>query len=120
MLSYDEFLFGESKQVDTDNNERFVEKRRAGAEDIAHKASTKGGYAELTAWHFKAKLPKYKEALKAVKNREPLAFFERKYKETMDSLHGTKLSSQKQFQKIMGELEVWGEIVIQLKSGKSY
>jgi len=120
MINYDDFLINEAKEVNTPNNEKFVTKRKTGAQDIATRATIKGGYSELTAWHFKAKLPKYREALKAIKNREPIAFFETKYKETMASLHGSGLKSQKQFQKIMGELEVWGEILIQLKSGKEY
>lgn len=118
MRSYDEFLISEVKSVSVPNNEKFVDKRKAGAAEIAQKAAAKGGYAELTAWHFKAKAPAYKEALKAIKKDEPIAFFESKFRELLSKLHSSM--NQKQFQKLMGELEVWGEVMIQIKTGKEY
>jgi len=120
MRSFDAYRKTDGKDTRTENNETFVEKRKAGAADIATRASSKGGYSQLTAWHFKAKSPVYKEAEKAIKEDRPVSFFTKKYNETMSKLHGSGLHTQKEFQKIMGELEVWGEVLIQVRTGKKY
>ncbi len=118
MIEWSEYL--ENKENDVQNNEKFVEKRKAGAAEIEHKATVKGGYAQLTSWHFAAKAAPYKESEKAVKDGASVSFFEKKYKETMDRLHKIDFHSQKDFQKIMGELEVYGEVLIQIKTGGTY
>ena len=117
MLNFDDFL-NENKQLDTNLNEKFVEKRMEGALKIEKQASSHGGYARLTATHFKAKLPCYKEAMKALERGESLSFFEKKYKQVLSHLHN--INNQNRFQELAGELETWGEIVCQLKSSRSY
>ena len=120
MRSYNEYRKTDEKITNTENNEKFVEKRKTGASEIAQKAAGKGGYSILTAWHFKSKDGPYKESLKAIKDGKPISFFDDKYKTTMSKLHASGLHSQKEFQKIMGELEVFGEILIQLRKGGTY
>ncbi len=97
-----------------DDDEEFIVKRKAGAAEIAKKAAEKGGYADLTAWHFEAKLPQYDLALRAAKDGKPLEFFEEKVQMLVEKLFENQATqTQAAFQKLMGELEVWGEIYIE-------
>lgn len=118
MDSYKDFLLSEAT-TDKKDNIKFVHKRKEGASAIAAKAASKGSYAQLTAWHFKAKLPQYDEALKAITRGENMEFFQRKFNNLLRQLKPRSMSQQV-FQKISGELEVYGEILIQLRSGKLY
>lgn len=94
-------------------NVAFFNKRRQGAAKIATAAKEKGGPSILTYWHFAAKDKQYAEVLKAINDGKDEKFFMSKYDETMNILHKTKFN-QKSFQKIVGELEVWGEAIAQL------
>ena len=118
MRTFEQYRKTEGKKTSTTNNETFIEKRKVGAAEIATKATAKGGYSNLTSWHFKAKATPYKEAQKAIKDDKPVSFFEKKYKNAMSRLHGSGLHTQKDFQKIVGELEVWGETLIQVRTNK--
>ena len=97
----------------------FLSKRKAGASKIALQAKNKGGYSKLTAIHFEAKARPYADSLKHadVKNRE--SYFKRKAKEVYDKLSNLDSLSQKDFQALMGELEVWGEVYIRSKKPSS-
>jgi hypothetical protein len=84
----------------------FVLKRLSGAEAIAKSSKAKGGAAMLTYEHYNAKLPIYKAAR--------AKFDVEKAKKEFSSLQ-SKLSysmEQTDFQKLMGELEVLGELII--------
>jgi hypothetical protein len=84
----------------------FVLKRLSGAEAIAKSSKAKGGDAMLTYEHYNAKLPIYKAAR--------AKFDVEKAKKEFSSLQ-SKLSysmEQTDFQKLMGELEVLGELII--------
>ena len=81
--------------------------------------SVKTDKNDKLAWHFKAKATPYREVQKAIKENKPVSFFEKKYKQALSKLH-SDLRSQKDFQKIMGEIEVYGEVLIQVKNNKSY
>ena len=120
MKSYEDWQASENKATDTENNEIFADKRKVGAADIAEKAKKKGGYAQLTAWHFQAKATPYKEMQKAIERGEPLSFFKTKYNEAMKRLHKSGDKNQKTFQKLIGELEVYGEIYLQVRDNKKY
>ncbi len=120
MRTFKEYQKTSGKSTNTEKNEIFVEKRKSGAAEIAQKAISKGGYAQLTAWHFKAKSGPYKEAERAIKEGKPVSFFEKHYKDVMSKLHSSGLHTQREFQRLMGELEVWGEILIQVRTGKTY
>ena len=88
----------------------FAEKRLAGAEKITNNAKEKGGSAMLTYHHFRVKLPYYKKAMEGK--------FDLEKKEKLDQL--CKLSenvemSQTEFQKLVGLIEVLGELIIKQK-----
>lgn len=93
----------------------FAEKRFKGAEKITNNAKEKGGPAMLTYHHFKVKLPYYKKALEGKFNVEES---KKEFKEHLDSL--CKLSEnvniqQTEFQKLVGLIEVLGELIIKHK-----
>lgn len=92
----------------------FFTTRKSGAQKIAIEAQTKGGPSLLTAWHFKAKSNPYQEVLTAIKQNKPQTFFEFKFRSTLNKLKPNLKLTQEQFQKIVGELEVWGEVIAQL------
>ena len=91
----------------------FFEKRRAGAAKIAKTAHDKGGPSILTFYHFDAKDKQYEDVLKAIKNGKSHDWFKVKYDAIMNKLHKTKFQ-QESFQRVVGELEVWGEAISQL------
>ena len=93
--------------------EEFAEHRLDGATTITHNAEEKGGDALLTYHHFKVKLPVYEKAAEG-------KFDEAETKEEMESLvkalvKGTAGSiklEQVEFQKLVGLIEVMGELLI--------
>lgn len=93
---------------------KFCEERKKGAKKIADQAALKGGVAELTAWHFNAKLPEYDACISALKENEDVNFFKDMLVELTAQLHEAK--TQKAFQEIMGKMEVWGEVYLQVKA----
>lgn len=93
----------------------FAEKRLAGAEKITNNAKEKGGPAMLTYHHFRVKLPYYK---KAMEGKLDIKESKKELKEKLDQL--CKLSenveiSQVEFQKLVGIIEVLGELIIKQK-----
>lgn len=110
-----ESLFSESEKKETQKDafQEFAEKRNAGAEKIADAAHEKGGPAMLTYHHFKVKLPHYKKAAngkfdidQAKKQLKQLT------KQLNDAMDGTIKMQQTEFQKIVGLIEVLGELII--------
>jgi hypothetical protein len=91
----------------------FFEKRKAGASKIASEARAKGGPSMLTAWHFAAKAQPYTEVLAAIRSNQNEPFFAQKCHSLVGRLRFGKLK-QEEFQKVIGELEVWGEAIAQL------
>ena len=79
---------------------------------IEASARAKGGPSILTAQHFKAKEIPYKECIKNVDNPK---FIENKANQCLSKLRGWKNMTQAEFQKVMGELEAYGECFIKLK-----
>jgi hypothetical protein len=90
----------------------FLSKRLAGAEKIQAMTEKKGGYSTLTAIHYKAKLKPYAESEKWAEKEGKEEHYKAKAKEVYDKLSDLDSLSQKQFQSLMGELEVWGEVYI--------
>ena len=93
----------------------FAEKRLAGAEKITNNAKEKGGPAMLTYHHFRVKLPYYK---KAMEGKLDIEESKKELKEKLNQL--CKLSenveiSQVEFQKLVGLIEVLGELIIKQK-----
>lgn len=96
---------------------KFLEKRAAGAHNLAEKSRAKGGYAILTAIHFEAKAKPYKEAMSIKKKHEKdsdecNSQYKKKAVEVYEKLKDLDSLSQREFQALMGELEVWGEVYI--------
>ena len=93
--------------------DEFAEKRGDGAGKIAESAKEKGGLSLLTYDHFKVKLPYYEKAAKGEFDKE---VNHKEYAELLTELHTKTMKgmyiSQKDFQEIMGKIEVLGELCI--------
>ena len=101
--------------IEKESFKNFAEKRLAGAEKITNSAKEKGGPAMLTYHHFRVKLPYYK---KAMEGKLDIEESKKELKEKLDQL--CKLSenveiSQVEFQKLVGLIEVLGELIIKQK-----
>lgn len=91
----------------------FAEKRLGGATKIADNAKEKGGPAMLTYHHFVVKLPYYK---KAAAGDFDLEETKKEYKECLDKLCELETNlNQVEFQKLVGKIEVLGELIIKHK-----
>jgi hypothetical protein len=100
----------EAKKVES--LEEFAKNRLGGASKIAQNAKEKGGDALLTYQHFKVKLPYYQ---KAAAGKFNLAEAKKELSEHLKSIDGsTKAIALKQmdFQRIVGKIEVLGELII--------
>jgi hypothetical protein len=95
--------------------EVFSEKRLSGAEKIVKNAKEKGGPAMLTYHHFNVKLPYYK---KAKEGKLDIEETKKEYKKLVKKLNTTADDidiSQIEFQKLVGLIEVLGELIIKHK-----
>ena len=104
-------LLNEEK-IKTEGFEDFSTKRQSGAEKIAKNAKEKGGFSLLTYNHFVVKLPYYERAKKG--NFDPEKAKE-EYQKLLDQLveAGKDVNiSQTNFQKLVGKIEVLGELII--------
>ena len=95
----------------------FADTRGKGAGKITDNAKEAGGLSLLTWNHFKVKLPYYEKAAKGKLNidkakEEYVVLLDRLYKSTKD---GFKID-QTTFQKLIGEVEVLGELIIKDKT----
>jgi hypothetical protein len=114
LIRYEEYNLCESKKAEDSENVNqilidFCKNRKEGAEKIARKSKEKGGLAMLTAWHFFAKLPAYNEAISHIKKNDIHGFLEGKFNKLKAKVKLQKVS-QKQFQELMGKMEVFGEV----------
>lgn len=93
--------------------EEFADKRMSGAEKIADNAHEKGGPSMLTYHHFKVKLPYYKDAAEGKFN---FAAAVKEFDHCVNTL-AKKMDNMEQveFQKLMGRIEVLGELIIKNK-----
>ena len=96
--------------------EEFADTRLGGAQKIASNAKEKGGPSMLTYHHFNVKLPYYK---KAAEGKLDLQATEKEYKDLLNQLYkATKTNmniEQVAFQKLVGKIEVLGELLIKYK-----
>lgn len=104
---------GEKKEEKDDK--AFAKTRLSGAEKIAETAKEKGGDAMLTYHHFNVKLSYYE---KATQGKLDLEKAHEEYNSLLDQLvkaqKETEIDlSQIEFQKIVGKLEVLGELLIE-------
>lgn len=103
---------------------QFLSKRAAGAAKLADSSKEKGGFATLTAIHFAAKAKPYKEAEKMEnapdKDSDTVnAYYKKMAEEACSKLKDLDSLSQKEFQALTGELEVWGEVYIRATKPES-
>jgi hypothetical protein len=110
--AYSLILEKKEKPTEEESFDTFLEKRAAGAAKIAHSSKEKGGFAILTAIHFAAKAKPYAESEKWHDKEGKNEHFKSKAKEVYEKLKDLDSLSQKEFQALMGELEVWGEVYI--------
>jgi hypothetical protein len=93
--------------------EKFAETRLGGATKIVENAKEKGGPSMLTYHHFVVKLPYYKKASEGKFNMEES---KKEFKQHLDKLCdvGNDMG-QVEFQKLVGLIEVLGELIIKHK-----
>lgn len=90
---------------------KFLQDRLKGATKIATEAAAKSGTAELTAWHFRAKLPEYRHLIRMVKEKGPVkGYCQQRFKYLTSKLKSKKVG-QKEYQQLTGQLEVYGEVL---------
>lgn len=92
----------------------FSESRLMGATKIAEGAKERGGNAMLTHHHFVVKLPYYKKAVNGWTKADRDSAVE-EYNQLVEELYLTRSSvkiDQTAFQKLVGKIEVFGELVI--------
>ena len=87
--------------------DEFAETRMKGADKIATNAKKKGGLAMLTYHHFNVKAPYYK---KAAEGKFDLTSAIKEFDDCVNRL--TDNMEQIAFQKLVGRIEVLGELII--------
>lgn len=92
--------------------DEFLHKRKSGASKIEAQTKAKGGYSLLTAIHYAAKQKPYADALKWKNKAGKEKHFKTKAKEIYSKLSDLDSLTQREFQSLMGELEVYGEVYI--------
>lgn len=93
--------------------EIFAKNRLAGATKIAESAESKGGDAMLTYHHFVVKLPIYKQASEGkFKIDRAISTLEKHMSKLSAGTRGDVKMRQVEFQKLVGLIEVWGELII--------
>jgi hypothetical protein len=93
----------------------FLENRKAGARESAKKAKAKGGDAMLSYYHFAAKDKPYDEVIGCFKKDgldKTIKMCKEEYKRLMRDVDLDM--SQKDYQAIVGRIEVFGECYIRL------
>lgn len=111
VLNFNNFI-NEAKEEQTPFQE-FASKRLAGATKIADNAKAKGGTSMLTYYHFVVKLPYYKKAVAGKFDITSATGELRKLNAELNSLLKTfEPKDQIPFQKVMGKIEVIGELLI--------
>jgi hypothetical protein len=96
--------------------EEFAQARHDGAKAIADAAKQKGGNALLTYEHFKVKLPYYKRAAAGKFKIETAKSQLTKLMSKLDSSTADDVKiDQMAFQRLVGEIEVVGELIIMFK-----
>lgn len=117
ITAYTEFLNEAASSKET--FEQFAENRLNGATNIVTMAKEKGGDAMLTYHHFVVKLPYYKKASQGKFDPEKMS--NELESLTKKLIEGTKTGitlKQVEFQKLVGLIEVVGELLIRYKAQK--
>lgn len=93
----------------------FVQARMSAAKKTASQSSRKPGPSRLTAAHSKAKLPVYRRVIDMIKRNDDLAALKSEYRSVLSQLRKNVRQPEK-FQKLTGQLEVLGEVLIKSKN----
>lgn len=91
----------------------FAKKRHAGAEKITNSAKKKGGPALLTYEHFRVKLPYYAKAEKSFDAEAAKQEYVGLCKELHSHMDKIEEMNMDKFQRLLGKMEVIGELLIQ-------
>ena len=106
----------EAKTQDT-TFEEFAQARLEGATKIAEAAKAKGGSALLTYQHFVVKLPYYKKAASSKFDEMSLVSeLDSLVKDLAGGTSGKIKLEQIAFQRLVGKIEVVGELLIRAKN----
>jgi hypothetical protein len=113
IINYEDFV---NESISPEKIEQFSTNRLAGATKIAQSAKEKGGDAMLTYHHFVVKLPYYEKAKKGTLDMNKT---KQEYSDLLSKLVSATSEnfsiSQTEFQKLVGKIEVLGELVIKNK-----
>jgi hypothetical protein len=101
-----------------DKFDEFLTKRAAGAAKIEKSAKEKGGYSILTAYHFAGKKKPYADSKKWESKEAKDKHYKEKAMEALEKLKDLDNLTQKEFQMISGEFEVYGEVYIRSVKGE--
>lgn len=94
---------------------KWVKKRKQGAVKIHTQSSRRAGPSRLTASHFGAKIPVYNKIIKMIEHDEDLKKLKTDYLSILSQLRKSVRQATK-FQKLTGELEVLGEVLIETRN----
>jgi hypothetical protein len=120
MEKFDLMLESVKKKMGVEEKfDEFLQKRKAGATKIEAQTRRKGGYSLLTAIHYAAKQKPYAEAIKWKDKAGNANHFKAKAKEVYSKLSNLDKLTQREFQALMGELEVYGEVYIRITKPNS-
>lgn len=112
-MNFDLVLEKIKKEMGVDEKfDEFLIKRKAGAEKLTASAKAKGGYSKLTEIHFAAKEKPYNDCLKWENKEGKEKHFKAKAEELYKKLADLDSLTQREFQDLMGQLEVYGEVYI--------
>ena len=104
-----------SDKIPSKEFEEFASKRYDGAKKIADNAKEKGGPAMLTYHHFVVKLPYYEKAKNGEFNLLEARVELKQLLNELCVLSGEVKIEQIEFQKLVGKIEVLGELIIKSK-----
>ena len=115
MLSLKNLLNLQEEEIKDPAFTDFAGKRFDGASKISNDAKQKGGFALLTYHHFIVKLPYYKKAAAGKFDVEQAKKELSSFMKESCSLGKNVEISQTEFQKLIGKIEVLGELIIKYK-----
>jgi len=113
LRTYEDLRLNESSNSRSESFETFADNRLKGASKIAATAQEKGGDAMLTYHHFNVKLPVYQKSVKGKFQADQARKTLNSLIAELDQSVGKSVKiSQVEFQKLVGLIEVWGELLI--------
>ena len=119
LRTYEDLRLNEASDTKSESFETFADNRLSGASKIADNAKEKGGDAMLTYHHFNVKLPIYQKSAKGKFSPEQgIETLNSLFDELNQSVGKSVKISQVEFQKLVGLIEVWGELLIKYQEKK--